>query len=185
MTESLQNLMAVLGDLTPEQAEAVSKVLLSKLSPTALKKHEQETKVAAAEISEKLTESKKAFVNDICELIEGNVEAPELCTVSLVIDEKGHISVRTYKSGEVKGAKTSVSGVGNHTAIPEVGTVALRTFKGQQHKLLVRGEGDFLLDDKIECKSSNQAYQLTTGSKVPMDARKWWFVQGTLVPPVK
>jgi hypothetical protein len=170
MSEQLANLQAMLGGLSPTELLQLSQALQAQVKT----------------VSEQLSEAKKSFLAECCEALEG-IEPPEACTVAVSFDETGKIIERSYKSGTMK--KSSVStGTGhakeNHTPTPEVGSLCLRTYHGTQHTLLVRGEGDYLLDGKVECNSPTGAYKMVLGNpKASVDGRKFWFVEGKIQAP--
>jgi len=172
MSEQLQNLQEMLSDL----------------SPSDLAKLLQATQARSKEVAEELSESKKEFLAQFKAKVEGSVP-PEICTISVTFDEEGHVIAQAYKSGEMsKRSKTAGTGDGGNRGkivneLPEPGSVAYRTYKGEQHTLLYRGPGDFVLDGKTECKSPTEATQTVKGDKTPVNGRAWWFIQGTVKTP--
>jgi hypothetical protein len=60
----------------------------------------------------------------------------------------------------------------------------MRTYKGEQHTLLYRGDGDYLLDNKVEVKSPTDAAKRVRRNTVAVNGRAWWFEQGTIKLPV-
>ena len=172
MSEQLQNLQEMLSDL----------------SPSDLAKLLQATQARSKEVHEEISEAKKEFVASISEKVEGSVP-PEICTLSFTFDEEGHVIAKAYKSGEMpkRSRSAGTGGSGNRGKIvnelPEPGSVAYRTYKGEQHTLLYRGPGDFVLDGKTECKAPTEATQTVKGDKTPVNGRAWWFIQGTVKAP--
>jgi hypothetical protein len=164
-----QNLLAMLEGLSPTD--------LQKLLAAAMEKKKA--------VDEQLTESKKAYLTELVGKLEGIIP-PEACTVSFGIDENGHISERSYRSGiKVKSAGTG-SGVstGKGTIVNDempVGATAFRTYKGEQHELVRREERVYVLDGNRECRSYTEAAKLVQGSDTAVNGRKFWLVDGKVV----
>jgi hypothetical protein len=166
MSEKLQNLMQMLAGLSPSELLSFTQAA-----------HER-----SKEVSEELSSAKKEFLDEICSTVEGSMP-PEVCTIGIVFDETGHIVERTYKSGQ-KVKASGVVGSKGATAMPPLGSLAMRTYKGEQHTLLYRGDGDYLLDNKVEVKSPTDAAKRVRRNTVAVNGRAWWFEQGTIKLPV-